>query len=130
MTVDGSLFQFDCNTIETRPNGIALSPNQDLLYVSFFISGEILTWEIAADGSVGEMGTFATTAGTTDGMAVDADGNVFVTSAAGVEVFAPDGTLWGVIDIPEQATNCTFGGPDNNTLFVTGATGLYSVELQ
>ena len=130
LTVDGSLFQFDCNTIETRPNGIALSPNQDLLYVSFFISGEILTWEIAADGSVGEMGTFATTAGTTDGMAVDADGNVFVTSAAGVEVFAPDGSLWGIIEIPEQATNCTFGGPDNNTLFVTGATGLYSVELQ
>ena len=129
LTVDGSLFQFDCNTIATRPNGIALSPDQDLLYVSFFISGEILTWEIAADGSVGEMGTFATTAGTADGMAIDADGNVFVTSAAGVEVFAPDGTLWGVIDIPEQATNCTFGGPDNNTLFVTGATGLYSVEL-
>jgi len=129
LTADGSLFQFDCNTIETRPNGIALSPNQDLLYVSFFISGEILTWEIAADGSVGEMGTFATTAGIADGMAIDADGNVFVTSAAGVEVFAPDGTLWGVIDIPEQATNCTFGGPDNNTLFVTGATGLYSVEL-
>ena len=125
LTVEGSLFQFDCNTIATRPNGIALSPNQDLLYVSFFISGEILTWEIAADGSVGEMGTFATTAGTADGMAIDADGNVFVTSAAGVEVFAPDGTLWGVIDIPEQATNCTFGGPDNNTLFVTGATGLY-----
>ena len=61
---------------------------------------------------------------------IDAEGNLFVTSDAGVEVFAPDGTLWGVIEIPEQATNCTFGGPDNNTLFVTGATGLYSVELQ
>ena len=69
-------------------------------------------------------------ADTADGMAVDAEGNVFVTSAAGVEVFAPDGTRWGVIDIPEQATNCTFGCPDNRTLFVTGATSLYSVELQ
>jgi len=130
LTVDGSLSQFNCNTIETRPNGIALSPNQDRLYVSFFITGEILTWEIAADGSVGEMGTFATAAVNADGMAVDAEGNVFVTSDAGVEVFAPDGTRWGVIDIPVQATNCTFGGPDNKTLFVTGATGLYSVELQ
>ena len=62
LTVDGSLSQFNCNTIETRPNGIALSPDQDLLYVSFFLTGEILTWDIAADGSVGEMGTFATAA--------------------------------------------------------------------
>ncbi len=130
LTPNGNLTQFGCNTIETRPNGIALSPNQDLLYVSFFTSGDILTWAIAADGSVGEMGTFATTAGIADGMVIDAEGNLFVTSAAGVEVFAPDGSRWGVIEIPEQATNCTFGGPDNNTLFVTGATGLYSVELQ
>ena len=90
----------------------------------------MLTWAIAADGSVGEMNTFTTAAIATDGMAIDAEGNLFVTSAAGVEVFAPDGTRWGVIEIPEQATNCTLGGPDNNTLFVTGATGLYSVELQ
>jgi len=130
LTPDGDLTQFGCNTIETRPNGIALSPNQDLLYVTFFRSGEILTWAIADDGSVGEMNTFTTTAGTADGMAIDAEGNLFVTSADGVEVFAPDGTRWGVIEIPEQATNCTFGGPDNNTLFITGATGLYSVELQ
>ena len=130
LTPDGDLTQFGCNTIETRPNGIALSPNQDLLYVSFFFTGEILTWAIAPDGSVGEMDTFTTTAVNADGMVIDAEGNLFVTSDAGVEVIAPDGTLWGVIEIPEQATNCTFGGPDNNTLFVTGATGLYSVQLQ
>ena len=130
LTPGGNLTQFGCNTIETLPNGIALSPNQDLLYVTFSGSGDILTWAIAADGSVGDMNTFTTTAGNTDGMAIDAEGNLFVTSAAGVEVFAPDGTRRGVIEIPEQATNCTFGGPDNNTLFVTGATGLYSVELQ
>jgi len=127
---DGSLSQFWCNTIDTRPNGINLSPNQDLLYVSFFSSGEIFTWSVAPDGSVGEMAPFATTAGNADGMVVDDDGNLFVTSAAGVEVFAPDGTRWGTIDIPEQATNCTLGGPEGNTLFITGQSTLYSVELQ
>ena len=127
---DGSLSQFWCNGIDTRPNGIALSPNQDLLYVSFFLTGEIFTWAIAPDGSVGEMAQFATTAGSADGMVVDADGNLFVTSSAGVEVFAPDGTLWGIIDVPEQPTNCTLGGPEGNTLFITGRTELYSVELQ
>jgi len=63
-------------------------------------------------------------------MAVDAEGNVFVTSVAGVEVFAPDGTLWGVIDVPERPANCALGGSDGKTLFITARTGLYSVELQ
>ena len=127
---DGSLSRFWCNGIETRPNGIALSPSQDRLYVSFTLSGELFSWSIASDGSVGEMAFFASTAGSADGMAIDAKGNLFVTTVAGVEVFAPDGTRWGDINIPEQATNCTFGGPDAKTLFVTARTGLYSVELQ
>jgi len=130
LTADGSLSRFWCNGIETRPNGIALSPNQDRLYVSFSSGGQILDWSIAADGSVGEVDTFATTAGFPDGMAVDAEGNVFVTSVAGVEVFAPDGTLWGVIDVPERPANCALGGSDGKTLFITARTGLYSVELQ
>jgi len=130
LTVDGSLSRFWCNGIETRPNGVVLSPNEDRLYVAFTLSGQILSWPIAADGSFGEVDTFATTAGSPDGMTVDADGNVFVASVAGVEVFAPDGTLWGVIEVPRQASNCALGGPNGNTLFITARSGLYSVELQ
>ena len=130
LMADGTLSRFWCNGIDTFPNGIALSPNQDTLYVSFSASGQILSWAVAPDGSVGEMATFASAASGADGMVVDADGNLFVTSAEGIEVFAPDGTRWGVIDVPEQPTNCTLGGPDGNTLFVTGRTELYSVQLQ
>ncbi len=130
LTADGSLSQFWCNGIETLPNGIALSPDQDRLYVAFSSGGQILSWPVAEDGSVGEVETFATTAGFADGMAVDAEGNVFVTSVAGVEVFAPDGALLGVIEVPEQPANCTFGGPSGTTLFITARSGLYSVELQ
>ena len=129
LTMEGELSRFWCNGINTRPNGIALSPNQDRLYVTFSSGGQILSWPIAADGSVGEVSTFATTAGFPDGMVVDADGNLFVTSVAGVEVFAPDGTRWGVIEIPERPANCELGGPDGSTLFITARTGLYSVEL-
>lgn len=130
LMADGSLSRFWCNGIDTRPNGIAFSPNQDTLYVTFSFSGEILSWPVEPDGSVGEVETFATTAGSADGMAVDPAGNLFIASRAGVEVFAPDGTRWGTIEIPEQATNCALGGPDGKTLFVTARTGLYSVELQ
>jgi len=106
LTADGNLSRFWCNGIDTRPNGIALSPNQDRVYVSFSFSGEILSWPLMPDGSVGEVEMFATTAGSADG-----------------------GTLWGEIGVPEQVTNCTFGGPGGNTLFITGRTALYTVEL-
>jgi len=112
---DGSLSQFWCNGIDTRPNGIALSPNQDLLYVSFFSSGEIFTWSIAPDGSVGEMAAFATTAGSADGIVIDADGNLFVASSAGIEVFAPDGTLWGVIEVPERVSIAVLSALDDSS---------------
>ena len=130
LTADASLSRFWCNGIETRPNGIALSPSQDRLYVSFTLSGQILSWPVAADGSVGEVETFATTASGADGMAIDAAGNLFITSAAGVEVFAPDGTRWGVIEVPEQPANCALGGPDAKTLYITARTGLYTVAIQ
>ena len=130
LTSDGDLSRFWCNGINTFPNGIALSPDQDQLYVAFSGSGEIMRWQVGPDGSIGATDSFATTAGSADGMAVDAEGNLFVTSAAGVEVFAPDGTQWGVIEVPEQPANCVLGGPDNNTLYITARTGLYSVQLQ
>ena len=122
--------RFLCNGIDTRPNGIVLSPSQDRLYANFTFGGQILSWPVAPDGSVGEMATFAQTAGFPDGMVVDEEGNLFVTSSAGVEVFAPNGTRWGVIEFPEQPANTTLGGPDDKTLFVTARTGLYSVQLQ
>lgn len=130
LAANGDLSVVYCNGIYTRPNGIALSPDQDRLLVTFTATGEVLSWPVEADGSVGQVGNFAPTSGNADGMAVDAEGNVFIATAAGVEVFAPDGTLWGAISIPENTTNCTLGGPNGKTLFVTGVTGLYTVELQ
>ena len=59
-----------------------------------------------------------------DGMAVDAAGNLFVTTDSGIEVFAPDGTPWGVIPVPPGwAANCTFGGADGRTLYITAEKG-------
>jgi gluconolactonase len=62
-------------------------------------------------------------------MAVDDAGNLYLTTGAGVEVYADDGTPWGVIDVPEQPANCTFGGADRKTLYITARTGLYHVTL-
>lgn len=113
----------------SRPNGIALSPDETVLYVADTASGDVTAWDVAADGSLSGMGHFATTAGGPDGMAVDEWGNLYVTSADGVEVFAPDGSRWGAIGFPMGPANCAFGGDDLQTLYVTAQEGLYRVRL-
>lgn len=67
-----------------------------------------------------------------DGVCVDATGNIFVIGGgAGVAPYAPDGTLWGTIALPDpdlRPTNCAVGG-DGRTLFVTTATTLCWIAL-
>ena len=74
--------------------------------------------------------TLASALNIPDGMCTDRRGNVYVaTWASTVEVFTADGTPWGSIPIPRQATNCAFGGSDSRSLYVTAQDGLYLVDM-
>lgn len=120
--------------LTNRPNGIALSPDGKTLYVAFTIDGAVQKFAIMANGALGPPTLAAQTAGGADGMAVDAAGNLFVTSNNGIEVFAPDGTKWGEIAVPpkpttSKPTNCAFGGTDRRTLLITTPQALYEVRL-
>jgi gluconolactonase len=44
-------------------------------------------------------------------------------------VFAPTGTKWGTIAVPQQPANCAFGDADHKALYITARTGLYKVRL-
>ena len=126
---DGTLHAEHEGAVSSRPNGIALSPDETVLYVADTASGDVTAWDVGTDGSLSGMRHFATTAGGPDGMAVDEWGNLYVTSSAGVEVFAPDGTEWGTLTVPMQPANCGFGGDDLMTLYVTAREGLYRVAM-
>ena len=65
--------------------------------------------------------------GVPDGLRVDEFGNLWISSARGVEVFAPDGTALGIVHVPETVSNLCFGGPKNNRLFITATTSLYAL---
>ncbi|HJL16974.1 MAG TPA: SMP-30/gluconolactonase/LRE family protein [Sandaracinaceae bacterium LLY-WYZ-13_1] len=112
-----------------RPNGIGLSPDERVLYVADTADGLVRAFDVAADGSTSGERPFATGTPNADGMAVDRDGNLFVTTADGVAVLAPDGSRWGTITVPEVPANCAFGDADRRTLYVTARTGLYAVRL-
>jgi gluconolactonase len=116
--------------VTAGPNGVALSPDEDVLYMSRTDTGEVLAWDVAPDGTLGNQRIFADGLFIPDGMCVDTAGNLYVaTWASTVEVFDPSGAGWGSIAIPLQATNCGFGGGDARSLYVTAHEGLYRVPM-
>ncbi len=127
---DGSLTAEYRGAITEQPNGIALSPDESLLYVAEWAADLVWVFDVADDGSLSEAETFVTTGDGPDGMTVDNDGNLFVATDEGIEVFAPDGARWGVIPVSQWASsNCAFGGDDGRTLYITAPPALYRVTL-
>ena len=121
-----------------RPNGLAFSPDERILYVADTGATHkengprhIRRYAVAADGrSVSGGEVFAkSNAGLFDGFRVDRAGRVWTSCDDGVECYDPDGTLIGKILVPECVANVTFGGAKRNRLFICGTTSLYSVLL-
>lgn len=120
-----------------KPNGLAFSPDESILYIadtgfSHDPDGpkHIRRHRVGADGKLSGGEVFATsTAGLFDGFRLDRDGWIWTSAADGVHCIAPDGTLIGKIRIPELVANVCFGGPKLNRLFICGTTSLYSAFL-
>lgn len=105
-----------------RPNGIGRSPDGRTLYVADTTDGGLYAFDDTRR-------LLAMTAGGADGLAIDVQGNIFVTSTAGIEVFASSGTKWGTITVPKKPTNCAFGDSDLRTLYITAQDSLFKVRL-
>jgi gluconolactonase len=112
------------------PNGIAFSPDRMKLYVVDTQTAEVRAFAMSGFGQVG-MGTkLMNTSPGPDGLCVDDNGNLYIATPVGVEVYRSDGTLRGKIDVPELPTSCCFGGAERKTLFITAGTTLYRVEVK
>lgn len=117
----------------SRPNGIVLSPDESTLYVNDTEETAIWAYDVAEDGGIERGRQFAVleaeASGSTDGMKVDADGNLYSTGPGGVWVYAPSGELLDRVDVPVPPTNLAFGGPDHQTLYVTARANVYRIPV-
>jgi gluconolactonase len=107
-----------------RANGIMLSPDEQTVYVT---NGDvILAFDIRPDGTVTNRRDFGKleAGGSGDGLAIDAAGRLYVTSAPGVQVLGPDGTYLGVIPTPRNVISAAFSGADKRMLYVVGSGAL------
>lgn len=119
------------------PNGVILSPDEKTLYVIPSLQAEMWSYPVEGPGKLGQGKVFCTLQQPEgqmgrggDGLTVDSQGNLYITSGLGLQVYDPAGKLLGIIPFPEQPANVTFGGKEGKTIYVTARTSLYSVEME
>ena len=126
------------------PNGIALSPDENYLYVANMeiipTDGEDqydvfwMRYRLNEAGEVVDKSVFyrapdTSLPGGPDGMKVDQQGNLFVSGPGGILVLDSTGTHLGTISLPIPATNLAFG-PKEKELFVTARSTVYRVTME
>ena len=125
----------------SKPNGIAFSPDETVLYVTDSGAnqepGSLLRQPASSRDRLRRRRRPASGqpaavrghhAGFPDGIKVDDAGRVYVSSASGVQVLSPEGDLLREISVP-GAVKFAFGGADRNVLFITADTAIWAAAL-
>ena len=132
------------------PNGLALSPDESVLYVAISRlddrcveegeQGEVCAhrfvraFDVAADGTLSNNRIFCDMSsaepGVPDGIKVDIEGRVYCTGSGGIWVIDADGNRLGTIRVPEVPRNLVFGGENLDTLFITAGDSVYRLQTR
>lgn len=125
-TVGGAFFAAPSGEVTSlgdglSANGIILSPDEKTLYVTN--RDVVVAFELDSSGGTSKRRDFARleAGGTGDGLAIDAEGRLYVTSQPGVQVFTPAGAYLGLIPTPRNAISATFAGLAKKTLYIVGS---------
>lgn len=134
------------------PNGLALSPDGKTLYIDNTYDDEtfwnvksnkenfVWAYDVQADGTITNPRKFAELylqeqvldrkgkSSGADGLRVDAQGDVWVATYEGLQIFNPQGKFLGIVNFPTYPVNLAFGGPDGKTVYVTSYNKIYSIQ--
>jgi gluconolactonase len=113
-----------------RPNGVALSPNQQHLLVADSGQKNVRIYDVNGDGSLKDGRVLCELKtdqpGGPDGLKTDEAGNIWVAGPGGIWVFDAKGAHLGTIAMPESPSNCAWGAGFHD-LYVTARTSVYRV---
>jgi len=122
------------------PNGITLSPDEKVLYVTAGF-GKTVRYDVMPDDTVANPRPFIPAGN--DGMKTDLKGNLYSTNAVGpgeIWITSKEGKHLGTLELPQPAnvepkprivpTNVAFGDADGKTLYITACTHLFRIRLK
>ena len=120
-----------------KPNGIAFSVNEDKIYIAdsggshdVNAPNQIMVYDVIENRILKNGKVFHKfNPFFADGFRVDKDDNVWTSAGKGIKCFNPQGEVIGQLLLPDLVANLTFGGENNNILYVTSSSNLYSMEL-
>ena len=114
----------------TRPNGIALSPDEQILYVANSDRDQpvVMAYDVDVSGNISNGRVFYKTWG--DGMTLDQKGNLYVAGPGeGVMIISPQGRVLGTLKTTQATSNCAFGD-DGFNLYITSDMYLLRIRLK
>ena len=118
-----------------RPNGLTLTLDGKTLLVDDTVGADVFAFDVRKDGSLANRRVFAKLNDIpqgedsgADGMAIDREGRVYITSMRGVQVFDAAGRYLGTIAVPRRPTNVAFAGPGKGVLYITAREGVYRIR--
>ncbi|WP_152287883.1 SMP-30/gluconolactonase/LRE family protein [Flavicella marina] len=139
ITPEGNLTVVDDGTGYIFPNGVLISNDGNHLFANDSESYNIYKYDIDSNtGALSNKTIFATLTNNhdvsdalsrADGMTLDTDENLYISSKSTVQVFNKNGVQTNIINFPKYTTNLTFGGVSKKTLYVTGWKEVYKVEI-
>lgn len=116
-----------------RPNGIAFSPDESILYVNDTARRHIRAFDVKPDGNISNGRTLiemeGAEPGAPDGMKVDSQGNIYCTGPGGFWIIEPGGKSLGRIMPPELPANLAWGDADWKSLYLTARPSIYRLRL-
>lgn len=119
-------------------NGLCLSPDQTLLYVTESTSHWLWVYQIQADGKLAYKQKYgwlhvkdSDNNAWADGLKADNQGRVYVTTRAGIQVLDQTGRVNAIIPVPTgQPSNICFGGAYFDTIYVSCVDKVYRRKLK
>ncbi len=134
------------------PNGILLSPDGKTLYINNCYDDEswypvnsekenfIWAYDVSEDGTISNGRKFATLfltgnvldrkgkSSSADGMAIDKEGNIYVATYYGVQIFNNTGAFVGMINLPSFPVSLCFGDEDMKTLYIVSYSKVFKIR--